>query len=152
VSKFLAKSFIDKSMAEKTPIVKHYLIEDVSIGLKSSYYVETVEKEERGEKLYSFLYFTLLENGEIGPRETIINKMAADVHELIELIQRDSREISEEEFRRAETEYLRLASKLNESWRSSDLYKKLYGVDVVTNEEKDVMDRLSKLLKRTKET
>jgi hypothetical protein len=44
-----------------------------------------------------------------------------------------------------------MKSELSESWRSSDLVKKHYGMDVVTNEQKDTMDRVSKFLRKTGE-
>lgn len=131
---------------------KYYLMKDDSLGPQCDNYLMMIEKEERGEKFYSFVLFGLLINGEIKVRDTIEDSPTQRACELIEVIKSEFKEIKEEDFKRAEAEYLRRLEESVKSWESSSLFKKYYGLDIVTNEQKDIMDRVSKLLKKTKET
>jgi len=138
-------------MIRKVCSIKYYLMKDDSIGLQCDNYLQAIKRDEEGEKFYSFVLFGLLENGGIEPRDTRENLSAERAHELLEVIQSEFTEISEEEFEKAEAEYSRRVAELNKLWRSSDLFKKYYGIDVVTNEQKDIMERVRRFLKKTKE-
>jgi hypothetical protein len=68
------------------------------------------------------------------------------------VLQQQFNEISREEFEKAEAEYLEREAPLYSSWRESSVYRKYYGIDVVTKEQREIMDRVSRFLKKPKET
>jgi len=139
-------------MAEMVPEIKHYKKRETFMDPQCDVYLKAVIKEEHDEKLYSFVLFGLWKDGTIVTRDEIINASTANARELIELVHLQFIEILEEEFKKAEAEYFERERELNISWKKSSVYRKYYGIDIVTKEQKDVMDRVSRFLKKTKET
>lgn len=131
--------------------VKYYVVRNAFASPRGDYYLKTVAREKEGEKLYSFALFGLLEDGTIEIREEF-DSTVANAHEFLEQVQQQCNEILKEEFEKAEAEYFEREALLNLSWKESDWYHKYYGIDVVTKEQRDIMDRVSRFLKRQQET
>jgi len=134
------------------PEIKYYKKKETFMDPQCDVYLEAIIKEEHDEKLYSFVLFGLWKDGTIETRAEIINTSMAKARDLIELVQLQFIEIFEEEFKKAEAEYFKRERELNISWKKSPVYRKYYGIDIVTEEQKDVMDRVSRFLKKPKET
>ena len=139
-------------MTEKVLDVKFYVLRETSTTLEEDTYVKIVTKKDQGHKLYSFVGFGLLNDGTIKFRDVLENVTATKAQKLIEVLQTRCEEIPKEEFDKAEAEYLEREAELNVSWRESDMFRKYFGIDIVTQEQKDIMNRVSKSLKKPKDT
>lgn len=150
--RFLTKVILVKFMTEKILDVKCYVLRGAFTAPDGDTYVKIVTKQDQGQKLHSFVGFSLMNDGTIKFRDVLEDVTARRAQKLIEVLQTQCEEISKEEFEKAETEYLRRVTKLNVSWRESDVFRKYFGIDIVTQEQKDIMDRVSKSLKKPRET
>lgn len=134
------------------PEIKYYKKRKTFTDPQCDIYLKAVTKEEHDEKRYSFILFGLWKDGTIEIRDEIIDAPTANARELIELVQLQFIEILEEEFKKAEVEYFEREREFNISWKKSSVYRKYYGIDIVRKEQKDIMDRVSRFLKKPKET
>lgn len=126
---------------------KYYILRNAFASPRGDSYLEIIAKEKQGEKVYSFVLFGLLDDGTIELREEL-DSTAANAREFLEQVQQQCDEITKEEFEKAEAEYFEREAALNLSWRESDWYHKYYGIDIVTKEQRDIMDGVSRFLKR----
>ena len=150
--RFLTTAILVKSMVEKIPNVKCYVLRGAFVTPDGDTYVKVVTKQDQGQKLHSFTGFSLMKDGTIEFRDVLENRPTTKARELVEVLQTQCEKIPKEEFDKAEAEYFRREAELNVSWRESGMFHKRFGIDVITQKQKDIMDRVSKSLKKPKDT
>lgn len=132
--------------------VKYYVLKDSSATPEENTYVKIITKQGQGQKFYSFVSFVLIKDGTVKLRDTLVDLTAMKANRLVETVQTHLEEIPKEEFQKAEKEYLNREAELNVARRESDVFHKYFGIDIVRPEQKDIMERVSKSLKKPKET
>lgn len=150
--RFLTRAILVKSMVKQIPNVKCYVLRGAFTAPNGDTYVKIVTKQDQGQKLHSFVGFSLMKDGTIKFRDVLENVPATKAQKLIEVLQTQCEKIPKEEFDKAEAEYFRREAELNVSWRESDVFRKHFGIDTFTQKQKDIMDRVSKSLKKPKDT
>lgn len=132
--------------------VKYYVLKDSSATPEEDTYVKIITKQDQSRKLYSFVSFVLIKDGAVKLRDILVDLTAVKANGLVETVQTHLEEVPKEEFQKAEKEYFDREAELNVACRESDVFHKCFGIDIVTPEQEDIMERVSKSLKKPKET
>jgi hypothetical protein len=130
---------------------KYYIAKNAFESPEGDVFSKVTTRTENSVMSYHILLFALLKDGTA--KEMIELKGSDDeISDFIKSIQDLSDEISIKDFEKAEKEYYKRAKNLRIRWDASDIYHKCRGIDIVSKENHDVMNRVSNDLRKSTKT
>ncbi len=129
--------------------VRYYFKKDAFADPVGDAYVEMIEKTDESSKVYTFVIL-----GQFGDDvdRKILDEPTAFACELAEVLQQEWETIAKEDFDKVEAKWTAQEAEINKAWRESDTYHKFLGIHIVTEEHKDIMNAVSKSLRKPRET